>query len=1120
MKKILLILLFFTCLISKAQVTLIPKDTLNLSYRLDTMGRTTNVLNNSPKWNVLDILSAPPGSPLVGDYLVGESATGAFFTHDRTIASWSGSAWSFATANTGDFLNNTDEDDNHDIGTYYKTSTVWLKVTDLKATIGGETGLSNVKIGTRDNKAFSLIQHNSKKVSLLTTGDIQFTPGSTHSITFDSSNIFSVKADDHFFYHTGHEADDTHPAPFLTLKNDTTETFNYDKGAMFSGSAAGAAVVYHNSFTDASNRYLDLGLMDNNFAFSPMLRLHYSQTAGNRIIAYALDSTPNVGYIVQAHGDTLHKTTIRDLADSLHPYLSGSSTTNPLTVDNNGSGDASGFTFDGSAAKTLSYNSIGAVPTTRTINGTALSSNVTLTLASSQFANQGTAGNFLQGNASGNPSWAPPFALTTTGSSGAATFTSGTLNIPQYSGGSGGLAHTYAPYKISGDTIYKRINALSYGFSTSNSESANTAIMTTILTDAIAAGGNWVVHIPAGAYSSKITVPYVASFANWTNIIIEGEGEPVQYFGTAGTLTLLDNNTVIKSSAASGAVISAANSGSNFSFVTVIIKNLAVRTYDNPQVDGIDVQWAVGAELENLQIDNGKYSIQSSAPWNGKAGIITPNIGNAANTIIKNVSINGYYRGIVVNEHTEGSGIKITACNKALDFQAGNQTSHFSRIGTYNNVYNIYVSGIHYFTISNMNIEHTNSVGAWYVTLADIKDSANLGNGSINWRSTLAGAAVGAFDPITKSGGTTIYTYQIGVGIATLTANTFTGDQTISNSGGNSLLNINKSSGGNTAGVVFQTGGVNQSRIGSGNGDLFEGYDYLRTKYFLYYTTANGIGIGGSEAGVSTTAGIFVANTGDVTFDNSKFKWDAASHNLINTGKSLLGGATSFTNVTSGFSTLVEINSGVTTSTATNAASLSLNTDQTGTASATIGAIYFGNKNLGTSNKTLGAIDVLTEGATNSGIMDLYTTDAGTLKNAVSMDHKQNVLFNGAAAPTSAQGVLAIKNGTAPTGNVTNGIALYSDAAELIVRDGAGNTTTLSPHYFGKIPNGSSNKMAWAYYSVRDSNYINVDMYKAVKQIELQSAEIEELKAEIAELKGIIYDKKKPVKLIYKGKIK
>lgn len=47
---------------------------------------------------------------------------------------------------------------------------------------------------------------------------------------------------------------------------------------------------------------------------------------------------------------------------------------------------------------------------------------------------------FLKNDGSGNFSWAVPFTLTTTGSSGAATFSAGTLNIPQYSGGGGTVA--------------------------------------------------------------------------------------------------------------------------------------------------------------------------------------------------------------------------------------------------------------------------------------------------------------------------------------------------------------------------------------------------------------------------------------------------------------------------------------------------------------------------------------------------------------------------------------------------------------------------------------------------------------------------------------------------------
>lgn len=71
------------------------------------------------------------------------------------------------------------------------------------------------------------------------------------------------------------------------------------------------------------------------------------------------------------------------------PAGGGAGTTSfTLTVDSSGSGDASGFTFDGSAAKTISYNSIGAVPTARTVSTTSplsgggdLSANRTIAIA-------------------------------------------------------------------------------------------------------------------------------------------------------------------------------------------------------------------------------------------------------------------------------------------------------------------------------------------------------------------------------------------------------------------------------------------------------------------------------------------------------------------------------------------------------------------------------------------------------------------------------------------------------------------------------------------------------------------------------------------------------------------
>lgn len=105
-----------------------------------------------------------------------------------------------------------------------------------------------------------------------------------------------------------------------------------------------------------------------------------------------------------------------------------------------------------------------------------------------------------------------------------------------------------------------------------------------------------------------------------------------------------------------------------------------------------------------------------------------------------------------------------------------------------------------------------------------------------------------------------------------------------------------------------------------------------------------------------------------------------------------------------------------------------------------------------------------------------------------SVQNDGNVRLGSSSAPASATNTLTITNGTAPTGNVTNGVALYSEdvsaSAELKVRDEAGNITTLSPHNFSLIPDGPSEEMAWAYYSEKDGTAVNVDMLKLARLVE------------------------------------
>ena len=191
---------------------------------------------------------------------------------------------------------------------------------------------------------------------------------------------------------------------------------------------------------------------------------------------------------------------------------------------------------------------------------------------------------------------------------------------------------------------------------------------------------------------------------------IVGETEPTPVFGTIGSFPLQNNGTIIKSLAKSGPAVIAASSSPDslyggFSAVHVVIKNLDVRTYDDPGIGGIDLQYALQCKLENVFINTGVYNVQASKPTHGTRGLITPACNNAALTILRNVVVTGYHSGIVVNEHTDGDNIVVASNINGLEFVFAHHASRFGRVGTYRNTHHLAVSGRHGFSIEQMNTE-------------------------------------------------------------------------------------------------------------------------------------------------------------------------------------------------------------------------------------------------------------------------------------------------------------------------------------------------------------------------------------------------------------------------------
>jgi hypothetical protein len=312
-------------------------------------------------------------------------------------------------------------------------------------------------------------------------------------------------------------------------------------------------------------------------------------------------------------------------------------------------------------------------------------------------------------------------------------------------------------------------NVRDYG-AVADDKTDNTGAFSKCLGTVIAAGGGQM-FIPEGVYRGRIVVPPVSKpLPSWMTVEIVGEGEPAPVFGTIGSFPLRDKGTIVKCLETSGAaVISASPSPQSlyggFSAVYVVLRNLDVRTYDNPSIGGVDLHYALQCRLENVFINTGLYNVQASKPTHGTKGLVTPANNNAALTILRNVQVTGYHTGILVHEHTDGDSINLASNINGLEFAFAHHASRFGRVGAQRCTHAIHVSGQHGFAIQQLDIERagpnqTNPDNAWQATVHDLNDPDNLGTGDITcW---VVVGNVGAVDDFTRSGGAKVRIRRIG----------------------------------------------------------------------------------------------------------------------------------------------------------------------------------------------------------------------------------------------------------------------------------------------------------------------------------------------------------------------
>ena len=315
------------------------------------------------------------------------------------------------------------------------------------------------------------------------------------------------------------------------------------------------------------------------------------------------------------------------------------------------------------------------------------------------------------------------------------------------------------------------LNVRDYG-AVGDDKTDNTAAFSKCLEAIVAAGGGRMV-LPDGVYRGRIIIPPVIKpTPSWITVEIAGESEPAPVFGTIGNFPLQNRGTIVKCLATEGAAVISATRPpkgqdlyGNFSAVYVVLRNLNVRTYDNPGIGGIDLADAMQCRLENVFVNTGIYSVQAAKPTHGTKGLVTPRNNNAALTILRNVAVTGYHTGIMVNEHTDADNIELDANIHGLEFPFAHHAARFGRVCAQNCTHTITVTGAHAFSIQQLDIERATPKiskpnNAWQNAEDEVNDPGNLGVADINYWVVIG--CVGARDVFTKNGGAQIRARRIG----------------------------------------------------------------------------------------------------------------------------------------------------------------------------------------------------------------------------------------------------------------------------------------------------------------------------------------------------------------------
>jgi len=492
-------------------------------------------------------------------------------------------------------------------------------------------------------------------------------------------------------------------------------------------------------------------------------------------------------------------------------------------------------------------------------------------------------------------------SLTTTGTSGAATYSNstGVLNVPQYSGGSG-TQKVYAPLVISGDSISQRFNVKAYGAAGDSTQDATPYVQLAVNAALNNGGGD--IFFPVGFYTfssplvtsengvnpnSQIYIPPI-NYNNKARAHIRFIGESAPNF--LPSLLYVDSPTtrsgvMIKSKITGTGTTPSVFGGigyggiyGTFTYHMVTFENLNITVPANAGTTGPTMSGVNGANFASLIVKNCVIGVDTTMardtlPLNEVAGIITPKAGGETFSEIRSTVVYGFRYGMFVGEHTILDNAQGWNCYASFAFQhcgaLGSHPIYATKISSFWSAIDILIPnttlfgvtpGPISFNIAQLNVETFNFSPRWFNNVYTVKDSLNYGIGHLNYKISNGTTGFPNQGNLTflKYKGDSIQVNKYNAGIADISiGNTFAQGQTITNAS-NAFLNLKSTVNSASSNLQFSNSVstrwvLGSNLLGSNKHDFYL-YDNKNLLAKFYADSTGNMNIGGTATAAATSA--------------------------------------------------------------------------------------------------------------------------------------------------------------------------------------------------------------------------------------------------------------------------